>query len=33
MDVTLPVYVGPGLLHSKRVSGIWVCMYNKGQVD
>ena len=33
MDVTLPVYTGPGLLHNKRVSGVWVCMYKKGQVD
>ena len=33
MDVTLPVYVGPGLLHSKRVFGAWVCMYKKGQID
>ena len=32
-DVTLPVYVGPGLLHSKRVFGVWVCMYKKRRVD
>ena len=34
MDVTLSVYVGPGLfLHSKRVFRIWVCMYKKHRVD
>ena len=33
MDVTLPVYIEPGLLHSKRVSGVWVFIYKKGQVD
>ena len=33
MVVTLPVYVGPGILHSKRVFGVWVCMYKKGWVN
>ena len=33
MDVTLSVYVGPSLLHSKRVFRVGVCMYKKGRVD
>ena len=33
MHVTLPVYARPDLLHCKRVLGVWVCMYKKGQVD
>ena len=33
MDVTLSVYAGPRHLHSKRVFGVWVCIYKKYQVD
>ena len=33
MDAILSVYVRPGLLHSKRVIGVWVCMYKKHRVD
>ena len=32
MDVILSVYVGPGLLHSKRLYGVWVCIYKKCQI-